>query len=198
MAARGGRDRSQVYGTVLFSLATTYLCGIGLSVILLLGHAHEFLGALHVTVLLGVLTGGAVALHPVVLRRILALVSPRAAGSVGVFLPPWKITMGLVAANLPAWLAVGLATWCVSRGFGMSAPLIEVMLATSLSWVVGFLVVPAPGGLGVREAAFTLAAVSLSGGSAATVAVVARVMFIVVDALGAAVLSLVNLLDRGR
>jgi uncharacterized membrane protein YbhN (UPF0104 family) len=56
-----------------------------------------------------------------------------------------------------------------------------------LSWVVGFVLVPVPGGVGVREAVFVAAAGSLDPGIAAAAAIVARAIFVVVDALGAAI-----------
>jgi glycosyltransferase 2 family protein len=55
-----------------------------------------------------------------------------------------------------------------------------------LSWIVGFVLVPVPGGVGVREAAFVAAAGSLDPGIAAATAVAARALFVLVDALGAA------------
>jgi uncharacterized membrane protein YbhN (UPF0104 family) len=50
---------------------------------------------------------------------------------------------------------------------------------------VGFVLVPVPGGVGVREAAFVAAAGSLEPGIAAATAVVARAAFVAVDAGGA-------------
>jgi uncharacterized membrane protein YbhN (UPF0104 family) len=58
--------------------------------------------------------------------------------------------------------------------------------AAMLSWVVGFVLVPVPGGVGVREAAFVaLVGGSVPAGVRATAAVVARLAFMLVDALGA-------------
>ena len=58
--------------------------------------------------------------------------------------------------------------------------------AAMFSWVVGFLLVPVPGGVGVREAAFVaLVGGSVPAGIRATVAVVARLAFMLVDAAGA-------------
>ena len=62
-----------------------------------------------------------------------------------------------------------------------------MVFAGVLSWVTGFIVVFVPGGLGVREAAFTAAAGgALDPEIAATVAVVSRLVFMSGDALGAA------------
>jgi uncharacterized membrane protein YbhN (UPF0104 family) len=55
-----------------------------------------------------------------------------------------------------------------------------------LSWVVGFVLVPVPGGVGVREAAFVaLVGGGVPSGVRATIAIVARLVFMLVDALGA-------------
>ncbi len=88
---------------------------------------------------------------------------------------------------MPAWLAIGGATWAVARSLDPSAGLIEVGTAATLSWLVGFVLVPVPGGVGVREAAFVAAAGSLDPGIAAAVAVAARVIFVAVDAIGAVI-----------
>jgi hypothetical protein len=54
----------------------------------------------------------------------------------------------------------------------------------TLSWAAGLVAAPVPAGAGVREATF-VALAGLSLGVAATVAVAARLLFIVVDVLGA-------------
>ena len=104
--------------------------------------------------------------------------------AVALAVPRWRPHALLVVRYLPAWLLIATATWCVARAFGPAA-WSDVAPAAVLSWLIGFLVIPAPGGVGVREAAF-VAAVGLSGGVAATVAVVARLVFVAVDALLAA------------
>lgn len=88
---------------------------------------------------------------------------------------------------LPSWLLIGSATWAVARALDAGAPWAGVVAVTSLSWLAGFVALPAPGGLGVREAAFTfLAADLLDPGVAAATAVTARLVFVTVDAAGAA------------
>jgi hypothetical protein len=62
-----------------------------------------------------------------------------------------------------------------------------MVFAGILSWIIGFAVVFVPGGIGVREAAFTaIASVAVPPHIAATVAVVSRLVFVAADALGAA------------
>ena len=70
-----------------------------------------------------------------------------------------------------------------------------ILFATPVSWVVGFIVVGAPGGLGVREATFAaILAGAVPPGVAPAVAIVARVVFMGVDTLGAVLVSA----SRGR
>ena len=57
--------------------------------------------------------------------------------------------------------------------------------AAILSWIVGFVSVPVPGGIGVREATFVALAGTIPKGVGATVAIAARLCFMLVDAAGA-------------
>jgi len=67
---------------------------------------------------------------------------------------------------VPVWLLVGTATWAVARALDPSAAWIDVAPAAVASWLVGFLAVPVPGGVGVREAAFVAFAGNLAPGVA--------------------------------
>lgn len=100
----------------------------------------------------------------------------------------------LVLAYLPAWLLIGGATWCVARSVSDAAQLGDVLFATAVSWLAGFLALPAPGGIGVREAAFVAVLGPLPGAVTVTIAVLARILFMVTDAAGAAL----ALIPRGR
>ena len=71
-------------------------------------------------------------------------------------------------------------------------------LQRRLPWVVGFVLVPVPGGVGVREATFVAAAGSLDPGIAAATAVVARAVFVVVDVVGALLGALALRVARRR
>ena len=198
LAARDGRVRAQAYGSVILSLAATYLCGMGVAVALLLGSGFGELRTLEIGALAVLFLVGIFALHPAVLGRIFSQVSKRWPERFPVVAPSFSSGLGLVAANLPSWLAMGLATSCVAQALGLEVPLGEIMLATALSWVLGFLVIPAPGGMGVREAVFTLTVGSLSGGGAAAVAILARLIFMMSDAVGAAIFTLWSLISERR
>lgn len=88
------------------------------------------------------------------------------------------------------WLALGLQAWLVLRPLaGASAS--TVALATgafALSWLVGFLLVIAPAGIGPREAALVLTLASVaSAPQALAVAVLSRAAMTVADLVGLAV-----------
>lgn len=188
LARRAGVPRPAAYGSVLLSLAALYLAAmlvvvVGLPAIV----GGDGAGWLVALVLLPI---GVAALHPRVLRALVAVLARVARRPIDVIIPSWGTTILLVVRYVPAWLAIGGATWAVARSLDPSAAPFEVGTAAVLSWIVGFVVVPVPGGVGVREAAFVAAASSLDPGLAAVVAVVVRVLFVVVDVLGAAAGSL--------
>ncbi len=188
LANRAGVPRPAAYGSVLLSLASLYLAAAFVVVAGLPAAVSDqsrwWLGAL-VLVPLGVF-----ALHPRVVGAVVTLLGRVLRRPVDVVVPSWREAVLLVVRYVPAWLAIGTATWAVARSLDPSAQLLDVGTAAVLSWIVGFVVVPVPGGVGVREAAFVAAAGSLDPGVAAVVAVVARVLFVAVDATGAAIGSL--------
>lgn len=187
LAVRGGADRSLAYVSVTLSLALTYLAAALLASILLV-----------VTLLVGSEAGGGIwallvlplglaILHPKVLRALVVTAERLLSRQVPIRVPPYRTTVAILFAHLPAWVLVGLSTWLVARAFVPDPDLAPVMFAAVLSWLVGFVVVPVPGGLGVREAAFVAAAsASLGADVAATVAIAVRLCFVVADVGGAA------------
>ena len=189
LARRWGVRRAAAYSSVVLSLATLYLAAmfvvlVGLPVLL---GGDDGSGPLAVVALLPV---GLACLHPAVLRQVVGLVERIAKRTLSLPIPSWGTSVALVARYVPAWLAIGTATWAIARALDPTAPLLELAVAAVLSWVVGFVLVPVPGGVGVREAAFVAAAGSLDPGIAATTAVLARLVFVLVDAGGAALGSL--------
>ena len=181
----GALTRPVAYASVALSLVALYLGAMIVAVGLLpfgFGGDHDPGPALWLLLLL---PAGLVALHPTPLGRAVALLEGVSRRRLEVNLPPWGRAVALVLRYLPAWLLIAGTTWSVARAFDPHAGLGRTSLATLVSWIAGFLAVPVPGGLGVREAVFTAAA-GLDPGVAAATALIARVTFMVVDAGGAA------------
>ena len=186
LARRHGVGRAAAYGSVALSLVALYLAALlvvvaGLPVLLAGGDGT---GPIAVVLLLPLGLG---ALHPAVLTWGVGVLQRVTRRQLDLPVPAWRASVGLVARYVPSWLCIATATWAVARSLDPAAPLAEVGVAAVLSWVVGFVLVPVPGGVGVREAVFVAAAGSLEPGIAAATAVAARLLFVVVDAGGAAV-----------
>lgn len=192
LARRGGVNRPSAYGSVVLTLGATYLAAMFV-VIGFLPFAGDN-GAGDQWWVLLLLPLGLAVLHPAVLGWGKRLVERTVRRPIEVVIPAWGDSVALVLRHAPAWFFIGTATWLVARAFDPSAGWSELMVPGVLSWIIGFVVVPVPGGIGVREAAFTAAAASLDGGIGATVAVVSRLIFMLVDATGA---LLASLLSRG-
>jgi uncharacterized membrane protein YbhN (UPF0104 family) len=184
MARRGGVGAGAAYSSTVLSLATTYLGAMVVAVATLPFGLDGQRAQRWVLVLLPL---GVLALHPRVIDLALRWIERFAGRRPGVVIPSWGTSVRLLARHVPAWLAIGLATWTVAAALGDAGTLGNVLFATTLSWVVGFLIIPVPGGVGVREAVFVAAATSLPSGLAAATAVTARLVFIAVDVSGAAV-----------
>jgi glycosyltransferase 2 family protein len=195
LASRDGVARSIAYPSVVMSLITTYA-------------AAAATGALFVAFTrdgIGQQTGWILASIAVIAATVLGL-SETVVGRVNRITSRLGFTRALPSASprlsasaivltMPAWLLIGAATALSARAIGVPAEFTEIVAATSYSWLAGFLVLPLPGGLGVREAVF----IALWGGTtseAAAIAVIARVVFVIVDLTGAAVSSLVARFGR--
>jgi uncharacterized membrane protein YbhN (UPF0104 family) len=184
LAVRAGTPRAASYASVGLSLAAVYTCNAAMCVVLLAGRTGSQTTAVAAPVALLL---GLALLHPAVLRRGVALLEWVARRPIDVPVPSWSSSVRLVVAYVPAWLLVGTATWAVARALAPGTAWIDVAGAATLSWLVGFLLVPVPGGVGVREAAFVVAADSLDPAIAAATALVVRLLFMAVDAVGAAI-----------
>lgn len=193
LASRAGVPRLAAYGSVALSLASLYLAAMFLALAALpamldgseTGSGDEASAAVWVFLLLPL---GVLGLHHAVLERVRGLGERLLGRRMDLPIPRWRESLLLLVCYVPAWLFIGAATWAVAQSMGQEASVWEVAPAAILSWIVGFVLVPVPGGLGVREVVF-VAASGLAAGPAAAVAVVARVLFVLVDSVGALVAS---------
>jgi hypothetical protein len=101
-------------------------------------------------------------------------------------MPPRRAVVYAVAGNLAGWILYGLAFQLLTRALLGSAPggLAAYVAVYTLSYLVGYLVLPAPAGVGFREASMiTLmpAAGLATAAQAAVLAIASRVLLTVLD-----------------
>lgn len=195
LARRAGVPRTAAYSSVALSLALLYLAAmvvvlVAVPVMIAKG------GSLASLWVLALLPVGLACLHHGVLERVRAMAARVTKREVSLTIPPWGRSLAILARYVPVWLLIGSVTWLIARGLGQDVSWLDVAPATVLSWIVGFVLVPVPGGVGVREAAFVAAAPELDAGVGAAIALVARMLFVLVDAGGFGLASL--WLARGR
>lgn len=173
LAARGGVARGVAYSSVLLSTVTLVAgAAVSVSIGALLPGVN---GVRWWAVLAGV---GAltVLLEPHLRRTLLrkANIDPHVVGA-------WRL-MQLVAGCIPVWALIGVSSWCTVRAFGPGDSVLNTVVGAIGSWLVGIVTLPAPGGIGVREAVFAhLLAPHTGSATAALIALVARVVFLVAD-----------------
>jgi uncharacterized membrane protein YbhN (UPF0104 family) len=174
LAARQGVPRRTAYASVMLSTMT------------LVGGASLLVGAAGLTPLgrgtpwWAVAVGAATAVGLLSLpgrrlvERLLRLDQP---------LDARALTLAVIG-TVPVWLLIGVATWLVTRSV-VDLPVGPVVVAAITSWLAGIVFIPAPGGIGVREAVFATALTSIDpavgAGTAAVLALVARALFMAVD-----------------
>jgi glycosyltransferase 2 family protein len=190
LARRDGRPRAVAYASVILSLVAWYLAAaISALVLVALALALSDVGNSWWPLVVVVVVLGAVVLHPAVHRRLLSIVQRVLRRRLELdALPRWGTCVRLVASYVPTWVCIAAATTMVAHALDAHAPLIRVALAAVVSWIVG-VASPAPGGIGVREAVF-IAAAGLPAGPAAATAVLARLIFVLIDVSGAIIGSL--------
>ncbi len=179
LARRHGVARNRSYPSVGLSLVGLYLAAALSAAVLVpfdLAHQADAGPALLLLLLVPV---GLAALHPRVLERVLLLGERVTGKAFNIVIPSWGQTVGLVLRYL-----IVAGTWFVAQALpGVDTPILRIALATLLSWTAGF-VTPTPAGAGVREAVF-IAVSGLAPGPAAAVAVASRLLFVIVDVVGA-------------
>jgi glycosyltransferase 2 family protein len=183
LVQREGYARSMAYSSVVLSLVACYVAAAGTAVVLAVlalfsGHVDRRWWPV-----LLVAVGGLAMLHPAVNQRILNPLHRITRRRLVIELPDFRTCLRLTATYVPVWLAIAAAGICVTVSVDPGAPVLRVGLATVAAWVIGF-VTPSPGGIGVREALF-VATAGIPDGTAAAVAIVCRLLYVVIDATGA-------------
>lgn len=98
----------------------------------------------------------------------------------------WAVLLRATVLMVVSWVAMGLHFGVLVHGLGRPVPGLWLLAVGvfGLAWVAGFLIVVAPAGAGVREAALVLGFVSvLPAPAVLTVAVLSRVLLVAADVL---------------
>lgn len=192
LATRAGIPRGNAYGATGRSMLTTYL---GATVAVVVGSVLSWTDPI-----VGIVAAAAlaalwwIASHDAVRSRVIAATSRVVANPPS--LPQASHLAATAARHLPAWILMSLSTSVVASAFQVDVGLVHMLYVTSLSWLIGFVVIGVPGGLGVREAVFiSLLGPTVGDGAAASIAIASRMVFIAVDVVGAIASTL---LARGR
>lgn len=110
----------------------------------------------------------------------------------------WIFVGQIVGLHAAGWLIMGVALSLLLVGLHAAAPLGATVAAVALSWLVGYLFIVAPAGLGVREAMLiALITTAIPLDVAAGAALVWRVMFVSVDVLGFGASLVIQRVARG-
>ena len=195
LARRGGVAKGRAFTSVALSLGMLYLAAMFTAAAFLPFALSSGGGFSPWMLFLLALPVGVAVLHHDVLERLVGLVGRVAKRELDVPVPRWSESLGLVARYVPTWIFIGLATYSVARALTPDVGFARMMFATILSWVVGFLAVPVPSGAGIRETVLYAASGTPKDVAIAT-AVTARIIFVVVDVVGAAICA--PLVRRGR
>lgn len=186
LAARGGVPRSVAYPSVAMSLITTYAAAAATGALFLaLGTGDAVGKAAWVAGSVAMIGLTVVGLSQAVVGRLNALLRRFGVTRTLPSSPP-RLSITAVVFTMPAWALIGTATGLSATALGIPYDLVDIVAATAYSWLAGFLVIPLPGGLGVREAVF-IGLWSGTTAEAAAIAVVARVVFVIVDLTGAGI-----------
>ncbi len=120
----------------------------------------------------------------------------RIVGEQGRVLRPLPVRATVVGGllTLASWLTYGVAFWALARGLGLGAALTPstAIGVFALGYIAGLLALFAPGGVGVREAAFGLLLAPVMGpGPAVGLSVASRLLLTVMEVAAAGITVLV-------
>lgn len=131
-----------------------------------------------------------------VVRRLLTAAGIDAGDTAG---PPLAALVLAGLANVVAWVGYGVALWLMAQGLTeVPLPLGLAIGAFAASYLIGFLALIAPAGLGVRESVFILMLDHAVGTPTAVALAVASRLLLTITELGAAVPFLLSSRERAR
>lgn len=201
LAARHGVDRGPAYASVLLSMGLNYVIAAAAACVALVPLVVATSSAANLSTfwVVLVLPVGIALLHPRVVGPVLDVARRVVRRDLGFHPLPWLDMIRLSSWYLPVWFLAGLTSVAAVELVGGDAPVVRTIFAACLAWLVGFLVVPVPSGLGVREGVFAAVMSSdLTSSQALAAALLARVAFIVADSLGALAGLLLLRVGSGR
>lgn len=117
------------------------------------------------------------------------LTAPRPGSLFG---PRWILLHTLI------WLGYGVAFTFLVRGLGLEGSTVMLVVSFSAAYLMGYLAIFAPAGIGVREGVLIALLRPSLGGAAVGVAVLARVWMTVVELVPASGFALWAIVRRGR
>ena len=147
-------------------------------------------GPAPVAILLAGAASGLLVVHPAALNFVLRRVPDRFHPGGLLWTGSWLDGIGLLVLFILAWVIFGLAfALFVDALIGIPLTAVPALIAANaLAFLVGYLVLVTPGGLGAREAALALLLGPLGSlGLAAVLAVAFRLWLIVGELIGAAI-----------
>ncbi|GAB7004487.1 lysylphosphatidylglycerol synthase transmembrane domain-containing protein [Nocardioides sp. AN3] len=142
-----------------------------------------------------VLPLGLFMLKPTILSRTVMLLAKLLRKDVRLDPPESKHLLLAAAWSMVSWLLFGVHAWIIAKDIAASGdvPFGQALGAFALAWLVGFLVVISPAGVGAREGVLVVAfSGSLTTAEGLAFAVVSRVVLTAVDALAALVGTLLR------
>lgn len=189
IARRAGVPRVVSYQSVAISLATTAAGALVLFLSLLplvtVNSALGYLPLIAAALLLGTFV------VPGVRRRLSRLMTVLPPSGAAVEHIDSSRTLILVLTALPSWILYGAASTSFATALGYPHDPVQVAFAAVSAWLVGFLAIPVPAGVGIREATFLVLSGMDAGGSVA-VAAMSRLGLMLVDGAGGAVALLLT------
>lgn len=195
MAVRGGVSRSDAYISTGISMTTTYIAStavIGAGA--LVSWTYPFVGiAVLSSLVIGFVLYAQPRVHDVVLQ-LSGKFLPR-----GLVLTNTRILLRSTLVQIPAWILMSLSTSITASAFNANIGVAHMAFITATSWLIGFVAVGVPGGIGVRESVFTALATSTIGAPlAVSIALASRVVFVFADVIGAMISTLIVRLAQRR